>query len=272
MEAYLKKFLEELPKQTIFDQIQVVLDHNEPTEQELEWVKEFQDKYPGRLKHIVVDKVDPIGVSMNRCIKEADADIVAIWNVDDLRTPDSLEKQVNLFENYEPEFNEMLGVVHGNFIIVNKFGNTHGKLIDHYKYTYETPEELTRSMVLGPFFAFKKSLCEQCGYFDEQLKSGADYDLAIRLALFSHVEMVPGILGYYLDEGKGASTRGDGRQPIERTVVELRYGILDKIEERYIPEAMKYDIRHVFIAGKKIPVNQLVRDYNGLQERNDFRK
>jgi hypothetical protein len=39
--SYLKKFLDELPKQTYFENIEIVLDHNEPEPEEIEWVKEF---------------------------------------------------------------------------------------------------------------------------------------------------------------------------------------------------------------------------------------
>jgi len=84
--------------------------------------------------------------------------------------------------------------------------------------------------------------------------------------------MVDGILGYYLDEGKGASTKGDGRQPIERTVCELRYGILDKLECALVPEAMKYDLRHIVNGGKKIALKDVVRDYEDLQRKNDLRQ
>jgi GT2 family glycosyltransferase len=249
MERYMKKFLDELPSQTIFENIQVVLDHNEPSDQELEWVKEFQKKHPGRLKHIVTDPVKPIGTSMNKCIEEAGADIVTIWNVDDLRTPDSLEAQLKVFQE-----NKDVGVVHGNFVIVNEFGKTHGQYIDHTGPTFTSPKELTRGMFIGPFFAFRKALVKDIGYFDEQLVSGADFDLAIRLAKATKVDMTYEILGYYLDEGRGASTRGDGNQPVERTLIEMRHGIFDKMDQRLVPEVQKrdYDVDHIVNFGKKI--------------------
>nr|NIT99793.1 hypothetical protein [Nitrosopumilaceae archaeon]NIU86129.1 hypothetical protein [Nitrosopumilaceae archaeon]NIV64934.1 hypothetical protein [Nitrosopumilaceae archaeon]NIX60396.1 hypothetical protein [Nitrosopumilaceae archaeon] len=69
----------------------------------------------------------------------------------------------------------------------------------------------------------------------------------------------PYVLGYYLDEGKGASTRGDGRQQIERTAIELRYKIMDKVDINYLESAKEYDIQHVYNFGKKIPVRNLIR-------------
>jgi glycosyltransferase involved in cell wall biosynthesis len=245
MKNYLKLFLEELPRQHCFEYLEVVLDHNEPSEEEILLVKEFQEKYPNRIRHIIASPVDPIGVSMNRCIQEASGEYLAIWNVDDLRTPDSIFKQIEFLFNKRD-----YDVVHGNFVIVNKPGLKTGKLVDH-SFTIENPKELERGMHLGPFFMFKKEVINKIGYFDEQLKSGADFDFAIRLAKNYKIGMVPGILGYYLDEQKGLSTRGDGVQPIERTMIELRYNILDKISQQYVASVAErgYDVRHMINFG-----------------------
>ena len=254
MEKYLQTFLKELPKQTIFENIQVILDHNEPTEQEKKWVENFQDKYPNTIKWIIRDKVDPIGVSMNRCIENASTDKVAIWNIDDLRTLDSLEKQVKFLDD-NPQFD----VVFGNFVVVDKFPSFKGKFIDHISW-FRRKEELEKSMILGPFFMWKKNLCERAGYFDEQLKSGADFDLAVRLAKNGNIGMVHGVLGYYLNEGKGASTKGDGRQQIERTLIEMRYGIEDKIDHNIVPYVQKENYEQDFIVsfGNKYSVKNFL--------------
>lgn len=255
MKPYLKKFLEELPKQTIFSQTEIVLDHNEPDEEEISWVKEFQEKYPGRIKHLIIPKVDPIGISMNRCIKEAGAEFVTIWNVDDLRTPDSLEQQVNLLRE-----NSEIGIAYGDYRVVRSFGSTEGSLV------HDEPkgEELTRSMIIGPFFMFRKNLVEKAGYFDEALRSGADFDMAVRLAFHTKAGMTKGLLGYYLNEGKGASTRPGSLQPLERTLIELRYGIFDKIDYDQVDRLMPYSIPYIVQDGQLIHVDQFVPNYKEL--------
>lgn len=256
MKPYLKRFLDELPNQTIFNQIEVVLDHNEPDEEELGWVRDFQNKYPGRIKHIITNPVEFIGPSMNRCIREASAPLLAIWNVDDLRTPNSLELQVAAFNN-GADF------VYGNFQYVRKFGSKKGSRFDFSKYQNQ-PEEFKRSMLLGPFMAFRKSLTEQAGMFDEQLKSGADFDLAIRLAFHGKPGMAQGSLGYYLNEGKGASTRPNSKQPLERTVIELRYGTYYKMDYDYVVRALNYDINHIYKGTERIPVSTYIPNYAKL--------
>lgn len=256
MKSYLKLFLEELPKQTIFDEIEVVIDHNEPDEDELEWVREFQAQYPDRIKHIVTNPVEPIGTSMNTCIRAASAPYLTIWNVDDLRTPDSMEKMVQTFENGAD-------IVYGNFEVVRSFGTQSGSLTDFSQYDSK-PEEFTRSMLLGPFMAFKKSLVEKAGYFDKQLVSGADFDLAVRLAFNGKPVRAPGVLGYYLNEGKGASTRPDSKQALDRTAIELRYGIYDKIDYSLVADAVRLDINNIHVDGTQIPVANFVPRYSDV--------
>jgi glycosyltransferase involved in cell wall biosynthesis len=90
-ENYLDRFLANVADQTWFEDLELVIDHNRPTRAELEKIKRFQEEHPGRVRHLVREEVVPYGASWNRCLREASADIVTIWNVDDLRTPTSIE-------------------------------------------------------------------------------------------------------------------------------------------------------------------------------------
>ena len=233
MGKYMKGFLTNLSQQTHKD-LEVVIDHNDPSDVEIKLVEAHNEIYDN-IFHIQVEGVDPIGISMNRCIENASGDYLCIWNVDDLRTPDSIEVMAKtLDENPDVDF------VYGNYNIVPQFGLKEGRLVD------ETGKEeyLKTGMILGPFFMFRKSALEKTKVFDEQLVSGADYDLALRLAFNGKGLHIPNILGYYLNEGLGASTRPNSKQPIERTVIELRYG-LDVIDPRLIPATREYDIERI---------------------------
>jgi len=148
MKRYLKDFLEWLPQQTMFEQMEIVLDHNEPDEEELLWVRDFQERHPNRIKHIVVNKVDPIGVSMNRCIQQASGEYLAIWNVDDLRTPESIDSQLQLLSN-----NSDIDIVYGNYCTVNSFGTTDGEVINH-----KSIPEANQKVFISPYlFTIQKS-------------------------------------------------------------------------------------------------------------------
>ena len=243
MSKYMKGFLDNLSTQTHKD-LEIVLDHNDPSDDEVKLVEEYNEQHDNIL-HIKVEGVDPIGTSMNRCIEYATGDYLCIWNVDDLRTPDSIEVMAKaLDENPDVDF------VYGNYVIVPKFGSTEGQYVD------ETGREgeLTTGMILGPYFMFRKSLLEKSGVFDEQLIQGADYDLALRLAFNAKGLHLPINLGYYLNEGLGQSTKPDSKQPIERTVIELRYNIR-VLEPHLVPYTRSYDVGNIIVDEEKIPVS-----------------
>ena len=243
MSKYMKGFLDNLSTQTHKD-LEIVLDHNEPSDEEINLIEEYNKEYDN-IFHIQVEGLDPIGISMNRCIEFATGDYLCIWNVDDLRTPDSIEIMAKaLDENPDVDF------VYGNYVIVPNFGGKEGQYVD------ETgrEDELTSSMILGPYFMFRKSILEKSGVFDEQLVQGADYDLALRLAFNGKGLHLPINLGYYLNEGLGQSTKPDSKQPIERTVIELRYNIR-VLEPHLVPETREYDVMNIIVDDEKIPVS-----------------
>ena len=245
MSKYMKGFLDNLSTQTHKD-LEIVLDHNDPSAEEVKLVEEYNEQYDNIL-HIKVEGVDPIGTSMNRCIEYATGDYLCIWNVDDLRTPDSIEVMAKaLDENPDVDF------VYGNYTIVPNFGGTQGQYVD------ETgrEDELTTGMILGPYFMFRKSILEKSGVFDEQLVQGADYDLALRLAFNGKGLHLPINLGYYLNEGLGQSTKPNSKQPIERTVIELRYRI-NVLEPHLVPYTREYDVENIIVDEEKIPVSTL---------------
>ena len=92
-ERYLETFLNRLPEQTFFEWAQFVLDVNAPSQLEREILDKYSRLYPERIKVLYSEEVANISTSMNRAIRNSEANFLAIWNVDDLRTNSSLEVQ-----------------------------------------------------------------------------------------------------------------------------------------------------------------------------------
>ena len=243
MSKYMKGFLDNLSTQTHKD-LEIVLDHNEPSDEEINLIEEYNKKHDN-IFHIQVEGLDPIGISMNRCIEFATGDYLCIWNVDDLRTPDSIEVMAKALDD-----NPDVDFVYGNYTIVPNFGGIDGQYVDESG----REDELTTGMILGPFFMFRKSLIEKSGVFDEQLIQGADYDLALRLAFNGKGLHLPVNLGYYLNEGLGQSTKPNSKQPIERTVIEMRYNIR-VLEPQLMSYTSEYDIENIIVDEEKLPVS-----------------
>jgi len=255
-ERYLEGFLQNISEQTTLDRMEVILVHNEPTKKEIALVNIFQKQYPGIINHIVINPVELLSKSMNRCIKEAKGDYVTILNIDDLRTPNSLKMQMEVLDE-----NPDVALTYGDFIIVDKICHTTGKLINLPEFK---KEKFIRGMFCGPFPLWRKEINEKIGYFDEQFISGADFDLIIRIALKYKMKKTQGILGYYLNKHVGLSTRRRGSQPIERTVIELRYGIYNKVDFLYYKKALRYKIYQIFFNDQWFPINSFCSNYDNL--------
>jgi GT2 family glycosyltransferase len=250
-EKYLKGFLKNVKQQT-HNNLEIILDHKEPTENEINIVKKFNSKN-NNIKHLIADKVYPIGPSMNKCIENSTGEYLCIWNVDDLRTSNSIEVMAKALDEKKD-----VDIVIGKYIIVNKFKSKKGNIIDESKRSHS---EFLRGMLLGPFFMFRKSLLSKIGKFDEQFFSGSDYDLAMRLVRAGNYFCLDETIGYYLNEGKGLSTKPDSLQPIERTAVELRYN-LPVIDKSLIDIASKsYDLENLYYDSKKVPINQIISTF-----------
>ncbi len=256
-QKYLAAFLESVAAQTIKNQIEIVLVHNDPAPEELEIVKKFQNEHYGLFNHIVVPR-EKLAVSTNRAMKAASGKYLCVWNVDDLRTPNSLELMTKTLDE-----NPDIGFTYGDYIIVNKWLSQEGKLVVNPEFQ---KKEFIQSMHTGPFYMWRKSLCAKIGYWDEQCLQGADYDFSSRLASESEGKKTSGFLGYYLDEGLGMSTNRATLQPIEAVFIQLRFGVYNKLDFWYYKRAKRYNIHNILDGGKWLSMDELAPHWREYAE------
>jgi len=230
-EKYIKEYLKSVLSQTYKD-FEIAIELVKPSSKELKIFRKAQKKYKFLNLNIHEEKIS-LPKAWNESIKRTNSELICIWNVDDIRTPESLKKMVKVFDE-----NSKVDFVYGNYTISNKFKQKKGNYINESG----RESELQKSMILGPFFMFKRSILEQIGYFDEQLLSGSDFDFAMRLGRYGHGKHICYNLGYFLNDRSGLSTKKNSLQEIERTVVEIRYG-LDPINKSLVEKANKdYEI------------------------------
>lgn len=252
-EEFLEVWFNSIIKQSIWTECELIIVANEPKGTELKLSQAFANKYSDQVKLLIVPR-ENLYASWNRALQVSQGKYLAIANIDDLRTSNSLESQVNTLES-----NPYALFTYGSFQIVRAFGKTNG--VDISPPAFDK-QEFTRSMYLGPFFVWRRTKNPSVQYFDEQFRSGGDFDFAIRLALSGKGVRVKDNhdLGYYYNACTGLST-GSILQPVERTVIELRYGIYDKIDYRYLPHALKYNIYQLLQENQWIPVEDFVSNY-----------
>ncbi len=251
-EKYLVDQLRSIEKQSIWNDAELIVAANEPNDAEKEILEQYNTQWRDQVEIVVIPR-ETLYASWNRCIRLARSGLLAIANVDDIRAPESIEIQVSALEE-----TQTINFCYGPFVIVRQFRAEDGDIVLPPEFDNV---EFTRSMHLGPFFVWRKKVNGEIQYFDEQFHSGGDFDFAIRLAIHGRGVLVDDLLGYYLDTGSGLST-GSDLQPIERTVIELRYGIYDKIDYDFLLDALKYNVSSCNVKGEWHEVSQLIPEYD----------
>jgi len=249
-EKYLKSFLKYVYNLSNINDIELILIHNEPKINELEIIKFYKQTFINRLNHHIVEKRENLYASWNRGINLAKGKYIAIWNVDDIRTTQSLEMQAITLDNNNDTY-----FTYGDQIEVMKYGDFIGSNIVYPEYS-ANPKVFLKRYLCGCFPMWKKEVHSKIGYFDEQFKSAGDFDFCIRLARAFKGKKTQGNLGYYL-ASSGISKTGRINNT-ERTLVEIRYGQFYKINFIFLIMALrKYKVFSI-------------RWYNNIYSINDY--
>lgn len=119
---------------------------------------------------------------------------------------------------------------------------------------------------------WRKNAAERLGYFDEQLHIACDYDLVTRAAASGmKICKTSGLVGYFTNEGVGLSTiKGTKKETVEKTVVQLRYAIFDKVIPKSTSDAKDYRISEILIEGQWFSLALFVRNYLSYVRRRMF--
>lgn len=255
-EEYLSSFLENLQEQTLFPELELVLVLNEATPVETDAAKQLAGLFPEQVQILNVSRVEPLGASWNRGWRAARAPYLAIWNIDDRRQVDSLQRQLTALEA-QPE--SML--CYGDYTAVSIYGETLGTTRNTPAYSVN---HFRRAFAQGgAFWLFRKNLIEVAGLFDEQFRVGVDMEYSFRIAAKA-LQMVrcEGELGTFTDAAQGLSTREGAQEAIvERTAIQLRYGVYDKVHRELIDQTKRYRLNEFLIEGEWLPVTRYLPEH-----------
>lgn len=264
---YLEDFLQNLRAQTLFPELEIVLVLNDASHEESRIAKDLGEEFAQQVQVIHVEKVETLGASWNRAWVAARAPYLAIWNIDDRRFPDSLGNQLAAMEQ-NPDW--ML--CYGDYIRVSEYSSETGRLRQTPAYK---ASHFSRAFAQGgAFWVIRRNAAEQIGYFDEQFEVGPDMDFSLRMATAGlWMGRCAGVLGYFTDAGQGLSTRdGARRSAIERTAIQMRYGVFDKVQGQFVKDARKFRLDAIKAFGDWHLMSEYLTDYKTyLQHRQPLR-
>src|ERR1051326_2441100 len=228
-EKYLQAFFENITTMDGFAAFIIILILNDASQKELEIAKDYYHKFPENIRIVEVPR-ESIAASTNRGFLMAETEYITCADVDDIKTKDCFVRQMATLEN-----NSQADYTYGDFIIVPGQGIYQGLKITTKEFSRSLA---TRSSIVGPNHFFRKKILEKSGLWDEQFKSGSDFDFQVRAAFNCNFKKTHGdVLLYYTRYENSNSASSGLPQQIERTVIQLRYGIYDKINYTYLPQA-----------------------------------
>ncbi len=257
-EKYLESFLKCVLSQSISDEIQLILNLSSPSNDEKMVLKKFS-RFFSSLTLIEHDERISIYRAWNECLQVVEAPLIAIWNVDDLRVSDSLERQVLILESEEVKS------VTGTFTVTRSYGDIEGRECVPNWTRYQ---DFYRSMLHGPFFMFKAECLSTLIGFDEQFLVAGDFDFAVRLSSIGSVGICEENLGFYLNNGVGASTTRSSLQVIERDRVLIRYGAMDLIDVKYLPNSTFFDVTKIHVLDNTHRVADVCKNFMHIRDCN----
>lgn len=183
-----------LLKQTLKpDEIIIVDDCS--TDSSVEVIKNFlsSKKLDIETRLILRDKNGGSAAARNEGIQNAQGDIIALLDGDDIYYKDKLEKSVAILRQYP-----LVGMVYSDY---DGWDFDNKKLEREYKPAYDQ-RILRQTCVANTNSVFRKATFERAGLFNEEIRGGEDYEMWIRLSQFFILYHIPESLFAYRMHGK----------------------------------------------------------------------
>jgi len=222
-DAYIRSFLEDITRQTIFNRCELILINANSPGNEEEVIKEYMEKYDN-IVYKKLEKDPGIYGAWNEALKHASGEYVTNANLDDRKAVNSLEKHaITLLTNPE------VGLVYADSLVTSEPNETfeqNSSNGNRYNFEQFSKEAMLRGNQAHNNPMWRKELHDKCGLFEEKYKSAGDWEFFLRCA-FEDIKFhkLSDILGLYYFNPKGVSTNPENfkwKQEEEREIF-LKY-------------------------------------------------
>jgi len=204
-EKYVEQYLQEITKQTIFDEIDLFIVDCDSNGREKEIILNYKNIYKN-INYIRIDEKITIPAAFNLVINKTNNKFISMIQVDDRPSPTYCEiLRKHLFYSLDCElvYGDCLQTNVANEIFEN---NTSNLLYEHSLMPF-TKENMIKCLP-GPMPMFKKQMLEKNGNFNEYLIYANDWELWLRCvrggSKFKKINTSIGLY-YYNPNGKSTS-------------------------------------------------------------------
>ena len=201
---YIEAFMEDITSQTIFDKCELIMVNPNSPGNEEEVIKRYMEKH----KNIIYKKykTDPgIYGTWNRAIKLATGEYITNANLDDRKSPNSLELHAKHLV-----LNKDVDLVYADSLITNNPNETfENNSSDGKRYNFEefSVEAMLRGNQPHNNPMWRRSLHDTHGLFNQKYKSAGDWEFFLRCSFGgAKFKKIGGPLGLYYFNPTGIST------------------------------------------------------------------
>jgi len=237
-------FLGNLKEQSIFDKTEVIIVLVEPELSERELIVKFAESHSNVKLEITSSRIT-IYSAWNLAIKKCSTPYITNMNVDDLRSPNSLEVQLEFME-----LHPWVDVAYQDFYYLLDRDLDWTSVANIGAISQCPPVTLTELAWFGlnpPHNApiWKRDLHAKIGYLDENFVSAGDYEFWMRAVTNGIIfaKMHESTVGYFLNsDGLSTSVNSPSRQEEQelqdkyRTLIKLKSLTFDdiKLDQRFV--------------------------------------
>jgi glycosyltransferase involved in cell wall biosynthesis len=230
-ERFLASTLDSILVQTYQD-FEIVITDDGSTDRSVDLLRDYERR-DSRIK-LFVNRVNYESHSLNKCVREAIGDYIAVAHSDDEFAPTKLEEQVRFLDEH-PE----VAVVFAAPRIINEFGE------ELENYNVFDGKNQSRHEWLRRFFLWGNSLChpsalirrsvyDRLGLYNPLFGALDDFDMWVRTCLYFDIHVLPDRLVNFRIHDWASNTSGDKPENFRRAQYEF-VKILDHFQS---PEAL----------------------------------
>ncbi len=209
-DEYIESFMEDIVRQTIFDQCELIMINANSPGNEEELIFEYMQHYPNIIYLKLEEDPGLYGV-WNIGIKMARGEYITNANTDDRLSPLCYEKHSQALDE-----DPYVDVVYSGIYLTHGANETFENNSSGGETIWQSTRDYNKDLLIHKFVPYpsnnpmwRKSIHKRYGLFDSSFKSAGDLEMWLRIAVFGDVKFkrVDGVYGLYYWNPTGLSSK-----------------------------------------------------------------
>ncbi len=218
-ERFMQGLLEDLERQTIASELEIVIVDAASDENEKDIIEEYQLRNTN-IQYVRTGTRVGIYEAWNLGVSLARGQYITNANADDRHRPDAFEQMVKILDE-----NPFVALVYADVAVTEKENEILESALKsgEFRWPAYNPQLLFQVCYVGPQPMWRQTLHERYGYFDSRLKSAGDYEFWLRICKAETFAHLPEILGLYLLSARGVEHENESLSHKESEIARERY-------------------------------------------------